>query len=63
VSKVMVEYRPQAERYLRKLREKSLKRLYLETIQHIAKGPYSGELKTGDLLGIYWILTNCRVGV
>jgi mRNA interferase RelE/StbE len=53
VSKVMVEYRPQAERYLKKLREKPLRRLYLETIQHIAEDPYSGEPKTGDLSGIY----------
>jgi mRNA interferase RelE/StbE len=53
VGKYIVEYLPPAERYLKKLKEKPLKRLYFEAIQTISENPYVGEPKTGDLAGIY----------
>ncbi|KPC74479.1 plasmid stabilization protein [Thermoactinomyces vulgaris] len=53
MGKYIVEYLPSAERYLKKLKEKPLKRLYLEAIQAISANPYAGEAKTGDLAGFY----------
>jgi mRNA interferase RelE/StbE len=53
VGKYVIEYLPPAERYLKKLKEKPLKRLYLEAIQAISANPYVGEAKTGDLAGVY----------
>ena len=42
-----------AERYFKKLREKELKKAYRDALNQIAADPYAGELKTGDLTGIY----------
>nr|WP_312853874.1 type II toxin-antitoxin system RelE/ParE family toxin [Thermoactinomyces mirandus] len=49
----MVVYLPPAEHYLKKLKEKPLKRLYHEAILSISANPYIWEAKTGDLAGIY----------
>lgn len=42
-----------AERYFKKLKEKGLKNAYREALDKIASDPYTGELKLGDLAGIY----------
>lgn len=42
-----------AARYLKKLKEKSLKDKFQAAIDQILKDPYWGEPKTGDLSGIY----------
>ncbi len=42
-----------AERYFKKIKEKPLKELYKETLPKIAKDPYIGQAKHGDLSGIY----------
>lgn len=48
-----IAYLNPAERYLKKLKEKPLKTQFFEKIQEIRLDPYIGELKTGDLAGIY----------
>lgn len=48
-----ITYLNPAKRYFRKLKEKPLKRLFLEKLEEIRLDPYIGELKTGDLAGIY----------
>lgn len=48
-----VTYLNPARRYFKKLKEKPLKKLFLEKIQEIQLNPYIGDLKTGDLAGIY----------
>jgi len=42
-----------AERYFKKLKEKGLKTAYREALDKISSDPYIGELKSGDLAGIY----------
>lgn len=44
---------PPAARYLKKLKDKSLKNKFQAAIDQILKDPYWGEPKTGDLSGIY----------
>jgi len=45
---------PQAEKYFKKLKEKQLKLAYREALIEISADPYNaGELKSGDLSGIY----------
>ncbi len=44
---------PAAARFLKKIKEKSLKLLFQENIDEIIKNPYQGEPKTGDLSGVY----------
>ena len=43
---------PPAARFLKKLKDKQLKRLYQETIDAILEDPSIGEEKTGDLKGV-----------
>ena len=43
---------PPAAKYLKKLKDKSLKRLYDKTIKDICNDPTIGEPKHGDLEGI-----------
>lgn len=42
-----------AEKYLRKVKESGFKKAFQEAIEKISSGPYIGEMKTGDLTGIY----------
>lgn len=42
-----------AEKYLRKIKEKGLKKAFLTAIESISQNPYIGELKIGDISGIY----------
>jgi len=42
-----------AEKYLKKIKEKGLKRSFQIALQKIGNDPYIGEQKTGDLSGVY----------
>ncbi len=44
---------PPAARYIKKIRNKSLKNEFQKAIDEILMNPYIGTLKTGDLAGIY----------
>lgn len=44
---------PAAERFFKKVKEKGLKDKFREALNNILSDPYVGELKTGDLSGIY----------
>jgi mRNA interferase RelE/StbE len=44
---------PPAAKFLKKLKDKKLKRLYQEAIDRILADPTIGEVKTGDLSGIF----------
>ena len=46
-------FSPQAERFLRKLKEKPLKEAYKTALLELKKNPYIGRPKRGDLAGIY----------
>lgn len=46
-------FSPVTEKYFKKLKEKALIITYKEAIQMISKNPYIGQIKTGDLAGIY----------
>ena len=48
-----LQYLKAAERYFKKIKEKGLKTAFREALSRIAEDPFSGELKTGDLAGIY----------
>lgn len=42
-----------AEKYLKKVREKGLKKAFQAALEEISSNPYIGGLKTGDLAGVY----------
>jgi mRNA interferase RelE/StbE len=44
---------PPAARFLKKLKEKPLKAAFQQAIDVIRADPYRGELKTGDLSGVF----------
>ena len=44
---------PPAAKYLKKLKDKTLKKLYDEAIREICKDPTIGEPKHGDLEGVF----------
>jgi len=44
---------PTANKFLKKIKDKQLKKKYKEAIREIRKDPDIGELKRGDLAGIY----------
>jgi len=48
-----VVYMPMAEKYFKKLKDKSLKTIYLEAVIRIRENPDIGDLKSGDLKGLY----------
>ncbi len=48
-----VIYTPIAEKYFKKLKDKSLKNAYKEAIINIRENPNVGDVKTGDLKGLY----------
>ena len=48
-----VRFLPPAAKYLKKLKDKKLKALYREAIDKIRADHTIGEVKTGDLSGIY----------
>lgn len=48
-----VRFLPPAAKYIKKLKDKKLKLLYQEAIDKILEDHTIGELKTGDLSGVY----------
>ena len=48
-----LRYTPQAKRYFKKIKEKGLIDAFNTALDEIESDPYSGELKTGDLAGVY----------
>lgn len=48
-----VRFLPPAAKFLKKLKDKKLKRLYQEAVDRIREDHTVGEAKTGDLLGVY----------
>lgn len=48
-----VRYLPPAEKYFKKIKDKKLKELFKEAIKNISRDYSVGELKKGDLAGIY----------
>ncbi len=44
---------PPAARFIKKIKDKNLKNLYLEAINRIVEDHTVGEAKSGDLAGIY----------
>ena len=48
-----LRFLPAAERYFKKVKEKGLRDAYQLALLEIAKDPFSGEAKVGDLAGIY----------
>ena len=48
-----IRFMKAAERYFKKLKEKNLKAAFQAALKKISVDPYLGELKMGDLAGIY----------
>lgn len=48
-----VKFLPPAAKFLKNLKDKKLKALYQEAIDKICEDHLVGELKTGDLAGVY----------
>lgn len=48
-----LRFSPQAERYLRKIKERLLLKAFREALAAISEDPYAGEEKRGDLAGFY----------
>ena len=49
-----LRYKPPAERYFRKLKEKGLIMAFRDALSEISEDPYNaGKAKTGDLTGVY----------
>jgi len=49
-----IRYKPQVEKYFKKLKEKQLIAVYREALSRISADPHNeGEQKSGDLSGIY----------
>lgn len=48
-----VRFLPPAAKFLKKLKDKKLKRLYQEAVDRICEDHLVGEAKTGDLAGVY----------
>jgi len=44
---------PPAAHFLKKIKEKPLKSAFQKAIDNILQNPYIGDLKTGDLSGVY----------
>lgn len=44
---------PPAKNFLKKLKDKNLKELFKDAIEKISENPQVGQIKTGDLSGIY----------
>lgn len=42
-----------AEKYLKKIKDKALKKVFREALEKISIDPYIGKPKTGDLAGVY----------
>ena len=49
----LIELLAPARRYLKKIRYKKLKQLFVENIEKVKEDPTIGQMKTGDLNGVY----------
>ena len=49
-----VRFLPPAAKFIKKLKDKKLKMLYQEAVDKIKEDHTVGEIKTGDLSGVYW---------
>lgn len=50
---IKVIFLPPAAKYIKKIKDKNLKKLYQDAVDGLRENPYLGDLKTGDLAGIY----------
>jgi mRNA interferase RelE/StbE len=50
---ILIRFTGSAEQYLKKINEKGLKNAFHKAILKISNDPYIGDLKTGDLAGVY----------
>lgn len=48
-----VLFKPPARNFLKKLKDKKLKNLFLDAVHKLANGEILGEMKTGDLVGVF----------
>ena len=48
-----VRFLPPAAKFIKKLKDKKLKLLYQEAVNRICEDPTVGEVRTGDLSGVY----------
>jgi mRNA-degrading endonuclease RelE of RelBE toxin-antitoxin system len=48
-----IDFSPHAKKYLKKIKDENLKKLFKEAIELIRDNPSIGEVKIGDLDGIY----------
>lgn len=48
-----LRYSPAAARYLKRIRDRALKKKFEESLNGIANNPYAGDEKTGDLAGVW----------
>ncbi len=49
----VILFSTQAEKYFKKLAEKPLKKAFRKSLLRLSENPYIGQLKRGDLSGIY----------
>lgn len=48
-----LQYLKPAERYFRKIKDNGLKTAFRKALEAIAQNPRSGQMKSGDLAGVY----------
>jgi mRNA interferase RelE/StbE len=48
-----IRFLPQAEKYIKKLKDEQLKKAFQGALHAIAEDPYAGDEKKGDLAGLY----------
>jgi len=48
-----IRFMPKSEKYIRKIKDKNLKNKFKQAFYEIAKNPFIGQAKKGDLSGIY----------
>ncbi|NLN49088.1 MAG: type II toxin-antitoxin system RelE/ParE family toxin [Clostridiales bacterium] len=52
---IRVIFLPPASKFLKKLKDKKLKLIYKTKIDELIQDPYIGEMKMGDLSGLYGV--------
>lgn len=48
-----IQFLPQAAKYIKKLKDKHLRKAFQDALEDISKNPFAGDEKTGDLTGVY----------